>query len=69
MSLLVALDASGIATGTLYWDDGEERNVEDNYLYLQFTCNEVANRYWFYLSRLKESPISHVVNESRLVYQ
>ncbi|XP_077970548.1 maltase-glucoamylase-like [Styela clava] len=38
MSLLVPLDDSDSAMGTLYWDDGEARNVGENYALLNFSC-------------------------------
>lgn len=42
MSLLVALDSNDEAMGDLFWDDGESRNVSENYALLQFECSEVG---------------------------
>ena len=42
MSLLVALDDEGAAIGDLYWDDGEARDVGENYYMLLFNCSAVS---------------------------
>ena len=42
MSLVVALDDDNRAVGDLYWDDGEARNVEENYFMFQFNCSIVS---------------------------
>ncbi|XP_076803980.1 sucrase-isomaltase, intestinal-like [Clavelina lepadiformis] len=39
LSLLVALDHSQKASGNLYWDDGESRNVGENYFLIAYECN------------------------------
>ena len=42
MKLIVALDFYESAEGSLYWDDGESRDVENNFLFHQFKCENVA---------------------------
>ena len=42
MLLLVALDDYEEASGSLYWDDGEARNVSENYFTHLFECFNVS---------------------------
>jgi len=42
MSLLVALDDENRALGELYWDDGESRNVGENYFMYRLNCSGVS---------------------------
>ena len=41
MSLTIAPDTEGTALGQLYWDDGEQRDVADNYTLISYTYNQV----------------------------
>jgi alpha-glucosidase (family GH31 glycosyl hydrolase) len=40
MSLTIAPDTAGTAFGQLYWDDGEQRDVAENYTLIYFTYNQ-----------------------------
>ena len=47
MKLLVALDQSGGSVGQLYWDDGESRDMGENYAILDFDCsNNVVDKFY-----------------------